>query len=75
VSNPAEDLPHDLRFLLLDLETRRPAADIAADVTIAERSGRQCAHRARPGSMATAAPYPFEQLGPLVLGNDALHLK
>jgi len=74
-SNPGKDATHDVGLVLDDLEAGHSAALIAADVAISERRARQRADRARTGSMQATASNALENLGALVLGDDALNLQ
>ncbi|HUQ11044.1 MAG TPA: hypothetical protein VM146_12075 [Steroidobacteraceae bacterium] len=74
-TNPRKDATHDVGLFLDDLEAGQSATLIAADVAISERRARQRADRTRAGGMQATTPNPLENLGALVLGDDALNLQ
>jgi hypothetical protein len=73
--DPGEDLPHHARLVLDDLVRRLAAALAPADVAVAVGRAAQDVHRAAARRVELAAAAALEDLGPLVLGDHALHLQ
>src|SRR6516162_5680202 len=73
--HPAEDVAHDLGLGRIHLEACLAARQFPADIAVAVRGVRQDADAAAPGRVQLAAPRALQDLGALVLGDDALDLQ
>ena len=74
-SDPGEDLLHYLCMLGNWLKPRLTAAFTDRHIAITERRAGHHVKRPTLSSMLLSSPAPLHHLGPLIFGDDALHLQ
>ena len=74
-ADPGEDEPHEPCFLRHHVEPRHATTLVLRHVAIPERGGGESAQQTRTCRVTASTPATLQNLGPLILGNHALHLQ
>ncbi len=74
-SDPSENQPDNAGLLFDDFEASQPAAVVAANITVSERSAGQRADRPATRSVSTPAPAALQNFRLLIFCDHALNLE